>query len=85
MLDGMNARGCVKGADTMRESICQLAHERDYARALRRQTEIALAREEAKPAPDPAHIAELSEEIEKCAGYLKRVEAEYDLALRVMA
>lgn len=69
----------------MRESICQLAHERDYARAVRRQAEIALAREEAKPEPDQERITELSEEIEKRGAYLAQVELEYDLALRVMA
>lgn len=69
----------------MRDNICQLAHELDYARALRRQAQLALVMEQAKPKPDQARIAELRQAIEKRLAYLARVEEDHDMALRVMA
>jgi hypothetical protein len=75
----------VEGVGTMRDAICQLAHELDYARALRRQAQLALVMEQAKPNPDQARLAELSQIIEKRQAYLARVKQDHDQALRLLA
>lgn len=69
----------------MGDNIGQLVHELEYARALRRQTALALVMEQAKPKPDPARIVELRDSCEKRRAYLARVKADHDRALRMMA